>query len=129
MRDSRLLEFARRSRREMTEPETRMWLELRAKRFHGIKFRKQKVIGKYIADFSARDPMLVIEIDGDSHGVQREYEERRTRYLEGQGYRVVRFTNEEVMTNLDGVLQRLGEIVCDMNPPLPTLSPEGERAL
>ncbi|WP_239447437.1 endonuclease domain-containing protein [Parasphingorhabdus marina] len=106
-----------------------MWLELRAKRFHGIKFRKQKVIGKYIADFSARDPMLVIEIDGDSHGVQREYEERRTRYLEGQGYRVVRFTNEEVMTNLDGVLQRLGEIVCDMNPPLPTLSPEGERAL
>ncbi len=128
MRDQSLLKYAKQSRREMTEAETRMWLQLRAKRFQGIKFRKQKVIGNYIVDFASRDPMLVIEIDGDSHDQQQAYDTERTRYLEQQGYRVVRFNNSEVMKNLEGVLERLGEIVTGQASPLPTLSPEGERA-
>ena len=74
MRDRRLIEFARQMRREQTEPEIRLWFELRAQRFNGIKFRRQKVIGRYIADFSSREPMIVVEVDSDTHGVQESYD-------------------------------------------------------
>ena len=127
MRDPRLIEYAKQMRREMTEPEERLWFEIRAKRFSGTKFRKQKVIGRYIADFSSRTPMLVIEIDGDSHGEQQDYDTARTRYLNAQGYEVIRFLNSDVMENLDGVLTAISDRLS--RPPLPTLSPEGERAL
>ena len=126
MRDRRLIEFAKQMRREQTEPETRLWLELRAQRFQGIKFRRQKVIGPYIADFSSREPMLVIEIDGDTHADREAYDRSRTAYFEEQGYRVIRFTNRDVLTNMDGVLEQL---MMFRTPPLPTLSPEGERAI
>jgi very-short-patch-repair endonuclease len=129
VRDPRLLEFAKQSRKEMTEPETRMWLQLRAKRFQGIKIRKHKVIGHYIVDFSSRNPMLVIEIDGDTHAGREKYDGVRTQFLEQQGYRVVRFTNEQVMQNLEGVLESLAATISNLTPPLPTLSPEGKRAL
>ncbi|MBD3747692.1 MAG: endonuclease domain-containing protein [Sphingopyxis terrae] len=126
MRDWRLIEFAKKMRREQTEPEVRLWLQLRAARFHGIKFRRQKVIGCYIADFSARDPMVVVEVDGDTHGYQQDYDLKRTAFFEEQGYRVIRVSNLDVMTNMDGVLTKLAAFIrC---PPLPTLSPEGERA-
>ncbi len=125
-RDGRLIEFARQNRTNQTEPEIRMWLALRGKRFSGIKFRRQKVIGPYIVDFAARKPMLVIELDGDSHGFQPSYDQKRTEYLENLGYTVVRFTNKEVMGNMEGVLESLIHIIG--NSPLPTLSPEGERA-
>jgi very-short-patch-repair endonuclease len=129
LRDAELTRRARDMRKGMTEPETRLWLELRGGRFHGIKFRRQKVIGEYIADFAANDPKLVIELDGDTHATSSEYDAERTRYLEAQRYRVVRFSNAEVMGNMDGVLQRLGEIVKMLReapPPIP--SPEGEGA-
>ncbi|RXZ64999.1 endonuclease domain-containing protein [Pelagerythrobacter rhizovicinus] len=117
-------------RKEMTEPETRLWLEVRAARFRGIKFRRQKVIGNFIADFVANEPKLVLEVDGDTHAAQTSYDARRTAFLEEQGYRVVRFTNSDVMANMDGVLDRLGNIIHEMlRPPFPTLSPEGERAI
>ena len=125
MRDTRLVEFAKSMRREMTEPETRLWLQLRAKRFEGIKFRRQNVVGHYIADFCSRAAMLVIEVDGDSHGNQILYDTERTRYLNDMGYKVIRFTNADVIRNLEGVLTSiLFEIA---TPPLPTLSPKGER--
>ncbi|WP_326524366.1 endonuclease domain-containing protein [Sphingomonas sp.] len=104
MRDARLTDHAKAMRQTATEPETRLWLALRAGRFEGVKFRRQKVIGPYIVDFAARDPMMVIEIDGDTHGDRAEYDARRTRLLEEQGYRVIRFSNSDVMTNMDGVL-------------------------
>ncbi|WP_425341791.1 endonuclease domain-containing protein [Citromicrobium bathyomarinum] len=116
-------------RKGMTEPEARLWLELRGGRFHGIKFRRQKVIGRYIADFASNDPKLVIELDGDTHASASEYDAERTRYLEAHGYRVVRFSNAEVMGNMGGVLQRLGAIVeASRHAPPPTPSPEGEGA-
>ncbi|TPG42485.1 endonuclease domain-containing protein [Sphingomonas koreensis] len=126
MRDPRLIEFAKHMRREPSEPEERLWLALRAKRFEGIKFRHQKVIGRYIADISSRDPMLVVEVDGDTHATQHEYD-ARSQYFESQGYQVIRFTNSDVMTNLEGALQSLQTVL--HRAPLPTLSPEGERAL
>ncbi|MDO9367012.1 MAG: DUF559 domain-containing protein [Sphingopyxis sp.] len=127
MRDPRLIEFAKQMRREQTEPELCMWFELRAQRFQGIKFRRQKVIGSYIADFSSREPMIVVEIDGDTHGAQENYDLARSGYFEEQGYRVIRFTNHDVMTNLSGVLEQLSLFI--KGPPLPTLSPEEERAI
>ena len=130
MRDAELTKRARENRKRMSEPETRLWLALRAKRFETVKFRRQKVIGTYIADFAANDPRLVIELDGDTHATRTEYDAARTRFLEQQGYAVLRFTNRDVMTNMDGVLIRISEALAGlrMQPPLPTLSPEGERA-
>ncbi|PZT89385.1 MAG: hypothetical protein DI637_06200 [Citromicrobium sp.] len=115
-------------RKEMPEPEMRLWLELRASRFRGIKFRRQKVIGKYIADFAANEPKLVIEVDGDTHAGRESYDALRTRYLQEQGYTVIRFSNAEVMGNLDGVLERLGHIVDEMPSRPSTASHEGEGA-
>jgi very-short-patch-repair endonuclease len=128
LRDSRLTAFAKANRKVMPEPAMRMWLQLRANRFMGIKFRREKVIGNYIADFAANEPKLVIEIDGDTHDVDDERDRIRTRHLEAQGYRVQRYSNLDVMQNLEGVLMHLTSVVAEMRPPLPTLSPEGERA-
>ena len=69
--------------------------------------------------------MLIIEVDGETHAESRAYDDERTRLLEGRGYRVIRFTNSDVIKNLDGVLQAIGEALA--SSPLPTLSPEGER--
>ena len=130
MRDNTSLKRAQSMRKDMPEPEMRLWVELRAARFRGIKFRRQKVIGKFIADFASNEPKLVIELDGDTHAGREAFDAARTRFLEEQGYRVVRFTNSDVMGNIDGVMEALGCIIDGMLiPPLPTLSPEGERAL
>jgi very-short-patch-repair endonuclease len=121
-------------RTDAAEPEQRMWLALRAKRFERVKFRRQKVIGRYIVDFASREPMLVIEIDGDTHGERARCDAARTAYLEDRGYEVLRFSNTDVMENIEGVLEVLAIHIerCSIpspTPPLPTLSPEGERAL
>jgi len=73
------------------------------------KFRRQHEIGSYIADFFCLDARLVIELDGSQHGEERERQadERRTEYLENQGYRVLRFWNQEVLDNIDGVLETI----------------------
>lgn len=131
MRDPRLTNRAKEMRKVMPETERRMWHELRAERFQAIKFRRQKVIGNYIADFASNAPRLVVEIDGDTHAGQENYDAARTQYLEDQGYTVIRFSNMEVMENMDGVLTRLGEVVAELvaPPPPPTPSPKGEGAI
>ncbi|MBA4748418.1 MAG: endonuclease domain-containing protein [Sphingopyxis sp.] len=125
MRDPRLVEFAKAMRREMTEPEKRLWYELRAKRFDGVKFRRQNVVGNYIADFYSRSARLIIEVDGDSHAFRHEYDRVREQYFNSKGFRVIRFANSDVMTNMESVLTTIGQ---HLTPPLPTLSPKGERA-
>ena len=118
MRDQILLERAKAMRRAQTEPEQRLWLELKAKRFNDAKFRRQTVIGRYIVDFSCRHPiMLVIEVDGETHAEQVQYDAARSRFLQEKGYRVLRFTNDDVMNNLDGVLLTIRQALS--TPPLP----------
>ena len=126
MRDRTLLKHAKRLRTHQTPLEQKLWYQLRAKRFQGAKFRRQVVIGRYIVDFACRIPtMLVIEVDGDTHADRRAYDEQRTEFLQSKGYRVLRFTNAEVGTNLYGVLTT---IAAALRLPLsPALSPEGER--
>ena len=127
MRDQLLLERARNMRRELTAPERRLWHVLRAKRLEGAKFRRQVVVGRYIVDFACRLPrMLVVEVDGNTHSAQEEYDARRTAELTERGYQVMRFTNSEVMTNLDGVLISIRCALSEL-PLSPALSPEGER--
>ena len=114
---------ARALRSDMTEPERRLWSVLRAGQL-GVKFQRQVVLAPYIADFAARSERLVIEIDGETH-VGREIEDaRRTAELEARGFRVVRFTNSEVMTNLEGatraIMIALGR---EVEPPSPQPSP------
>jgi very-short-patch-repair endonuclease len=119
-------------RREPTPFEEKLWLALRAKRFNGAKFRQQVVIDRYIVDFACRSPrMLVIEVDGDTHAMQPDYDARRTAFLEARGYETLRFTNGDVATNFEGVLMTIADAL--NLPPSPSasfgrslLSPEGE---
>jgi very-short-patch-repair endonuclease len=111
-------------RSEPTGPEARLWYHLRAKRLNGVKFSNQVLIGPYTVDFAARSLKLVIELDGDSHATQERYDARRTAWLQEQGYRVIRFTNSDVMTNEAAVLQAIIDALAAL-PLSPALSPEG----
>ena len=125
MRDAQLLARAKRLRTEQTPLEQRLWYALRAKRFAGAKFRRQVVIGRYIVDFACRIPcMLVVEVDGETYALQEDYDLRRTAFLESKGYRVLRFTNREVWSNLESVLTVIFEALSALSP---TLSFEGAR--
>ena len=126
MRDKQLLTYVKRLRTNQTPFEQKLWHALRAKRFAGAKFRRQVVIGSYIVDFACRLPrMLIIEVDGDSHGERHSYDQQRTRYLEQEGYRVLRFTNQDVGSNFEGVLTIIADAVG--GPLSPILSPKGKR--
>jgi len=124
-KDKRQLDHAKAMRSEPTGPEARLWYHLRAKRLNGIKFSNQVLIGPYTVDFTARSQKLVIELDGDSHASQERYDARRTTWLEEQGYRVIRFTNSDVMTNEAAMLQAIIDSLAAA--PLPGPLPEGER--
>ncbi len=91
-------------RHNLTEAESRLWAVLRAHRVDNIHFRRQHAIGPYIVDFCAPQKKLVIELDGGQHFDQQEYDAERTAYLELKGYRVLRFWNNDVMNNMNGVL-------------------------
>jgi very-short-patch-repair endonuclease len=108
----------------MTAPEQRLWAALRASQI-GVKFQRQVVLAPYIADFAARSERLVIEIDGETHIGMEDRDASRTAALEARGFRVLRFTNSEVMTNLEGVVRAiLIALGREGAPPLsPALSP------
>ena len=96
---------ARALRRDDTEAERRLWEELRGRRLNGFKFVQQLPIGPYFADFACRERKLVVEVDGATHGTEREvrHDERRTRFLEEQGWGVLRVWNMDVFTERNAV--------------------------
>jgi len=98
---------ARVLRKEQTEAEKRLWKALRDRGLEGLKFKRQVPIGSFIADFCCRERRLIVELDGGQHAEQVAYDSWRTGLLEKRDYRVIRFWNEEVMTNLDGVLEAI----------------------
>lgn len=100
---------ARSLRSNMTDVERRLWMALKGKQIAGCRFRRQHPIGAYVADFACIEKMLVIELDGSQHQNQEAYDEDRSRYLNQQGWQVVRFWNNEVLENLDGVLEAILE--------------------
>ncbi len=87
----------------MTDAEAKLWYHLRDRRLGGFKFVRQVPIGRYIADFACREADLIIELDGGQHA-DSEYDEERTRVLGEHGYAVIRFWNNDVLSNIDGVL-------------------------
>jgi len=96
---------AKQLRRAMTRAETLLWRHLKADRLAGLNFRRQVPIGNYIADFVAHSCKLVVEVDSESHDFEERvrHDERRDAWLASRGYRVLRFANDEVMKNLEGV--------------------------
>jgi very-short-patch-repair endonuclease len=111
-------EIAKALRKRMTDAEQILWRHLRAHRLGGMKFKRQQPIGPFVVDFVCFDSRLVIEVDGGQH---QDNEKDRTRdaWLEGQGYRVLRFWNNEVLNELPAVLEKIAAIA----PPLPCPSP------
>jgi very-short-patch-repair endonuclease len=100
------VKLARYLRRNQSEAEEKLWLSLWKRNLDGVKFRRQQPIGKYIVDFICLEKKLIIEIDGGQHNqspiIQTDLQ--RTKWLESKGYRVIRFWNNDVLTNMDGVL-------------------------
>ncbi len=102
-----LLQHARELRHPQTPAEQKLWSRLRNRQLNGFKFRRQHPIEKFIIDFYCDEAKLCIEIDGDSHAEQIEYDQARTAYLNELGYSVIRFTNREVFNQYEAVLQHI----------------------
>ncbi|HEX5336886.1 MAG TPA: endonuclease domain-containing protein [Gallionella sp.] len=107
MSDAKLLTNAKLLRVNLTDAEQRLWYHLRAHRFMGLKFKRQKPLGRYIVDFICTERRLIVEIDGGQHAEQVEYDRQRDAWLRGQGYTVLRFWNNEVMQQLEAVLEQI----------------------
>jgi BirA family biotin operon repressor/biotin-[acetyl-CoA-carboxylase] ligase len=108
MAEKRLTGLARNLRNNATEAEKRLWMHLRTSQFEGAKFTRQFPIGDFIADFACRALHLAIELDGGQHS-DSPTDTNRTRLIEVHGYRVIRFWNNEVLGNMDGVLQVIAQ--------------------
>ena len=98
---------ARHLRKEATEAEKLLWSHLRRHQMLGYQFRRQEPIGKYIVDFLCYQQRLVIELDGGQHQEQADYDTERTRWLESRGFRVIRFWNDDVLRETEGVLEAI----------------------
>lgn len=115
-----LLARAKRLRVEQTVIEQRLWYYLRAHRFMGLKFKRQKPIGRYIVDFVCMEHRLIIEIDGGQHAEQSRYDQARDDWLRSEGYTVLRFWNNEVLLQMESVLERIRNEVFP-SPPAPLM--------
>jgi very-short-patch-repair endonuclease len=101
----------RQLRLNQTEPEKILWQKLKNKQLYGIKFFRQYSIGNYIVDFYSPLLKVAIEIDGEDHTEKRhaEYDQLRSKYFKSYGIEVIRFWNNEIMENIDGVLEKIAE--------------------
>ncbi|MBN1478669.1 endonuclease domain-containing protein [candidate division KSB1 bacterium] len=109
----RLHTFARKLRKSSTDAEQLLWSALRNRRLNGLKFRRQHLIGHYIVDFYCSEKQLIIEVDGDYHLFTDEQDAQRQQWLESQGYRLIRFWNEDVLQDLEAVVKNIEIVVED----------------
>ena len=98
-------------RRNQTEAETKLWAYLRAHQANGVHFRRQHAIGNFVVDFCAPRKKLIIEVDGGQHLEQEEYDAERTRFRELQGYKVLRFWNDEILKDIEGVMRVILDVL------------------
>jgi very-short-patch-repair endonuclease len=119
---------ARELRKNLTDAEQRLWQGLKRRQIEGVKFRRQQPIGDFIVDFVSFERRLIVEVDGGQHAEQLAYDEKRTRWLEAQGYKVLRFWDNDVLANTEAVMQAVFDAVEQrastphLNPP-----PQGGR--
>jgi very-short-patch-repair endonuclease len=109
-RTHKLTKIAKTLRKKSTDAELLLWQNLRAKQLEGVKFRRQQPIENFIVDFVSFEKRIVIELDGGQHAVDREKDRERDKLLMQAGFTVLRFWNNDVLENLDGVLERIREI-------------------
>jgi very-short-patch-repair endonuclease len=98
---------AKKLHRDMTPPEAKLWAYLRAHNLAGVHFRNQHAIGNYVVDFCAPRRKLVIELDDSKNLEMETHDSGRTRFLESRGYKIIRFWNNDVMNDIEGVLERI----------------------
>jgi ATP-dependent helicase HrpA/adenine-specific DNA-methyltransferase len=110
---------ARRLRRSSTDAEQKLWSRLRNGRLRGLKFRRQMPIGIFIADFACVEARIVIEVDGSQHIDEAEADQLRSQAIEAAGYFVMRFWNDEVLANIDGVMAGIDGVVAARSSPYP----------
>jgi very-short-patch-repair endonuclease len=115
----RATRLAKKLRNNATDVERKLWQHLRASKLNGFKFSRQMPVAGYVCDFLCRSACLVIELDGGQHDELAERDEMRTRRIEAEGYRVIRFWNNEVNESLEGVLFRIAEALEAHPQPLP----------
>ena len=118
--------FAKLLRRNSSDAEKRLWRQLRDRQIEGYKFRRQIPLGIYVVDFVCFEARLVVEVDGGQHNMRRDHDERRTAWLNSQGFKVLGFWNNEVFETSDSVLETIRRALIVATPhPYPL--PQGER--
>ncbi len=125
---------SRELRNNATEAERDLWRHLRNRQLRGVRFNRQVPIGPFICDFAARSAKLIIELDGGQHAVRTDEDESRSRFLCRKGYRILRFWNNDVLENMEGVLAVIESALSNTPSPNPSRiaggeegrSPEGE---
>jgi very-short-patch-repair endonuclease len=108
-------------RKRSTEAEKMLWNSLRAKQLHGHKFRRQESVGRFIVDFVCYENNLIIEVDGGQHAAQKQGDEERDNWLASQGFNVLRFWDNEILGNIEGVM----EVISKTLSPSPSPSHQG----
>ena len=101
--NSKIMHRAGNLRKDMTPAEKKLWADLRRSQL-GVRFRRQHAVGNFIVDFCCIKKKIIIELDGSQHLDMQEYDQDRTKYLESRGYRVIRFWNNDVMNDVEGVI-------------------------
>jgi very-short-patch-repair endonuclease len=133
MDNEQIIQLGKALRRQGTPVERILWQILRNRQLAGVKFRRQQSLGTYIVDFVCYERKLIIEIDGGQHNQERiaSKDDTRTKWLNSQGFQVIRFWNSDVTNNYEGVLNRVREIVGIEAPspliPLPSRERKMER--
>lgn len=107
----------------MTDAEQKLWYHLRAHRFMGRKFKRQKPMGRYVVDFVCLEEKLIVELDGGQHAENVEYDKARDAWLRNEGYTVLRFWNNELMSEMECVLEKIRLVISKDAAILETLSP------
>jgi very-short-patch-repair endonuclease len=118
---------ARQLRRDQTDAEQTLWARLRDRQLRGAKFRRQHPIGPFIADFCCPEGKVIVELDGGQHAEEVAADQKRSRFLAGQGYRVLRFCNHEVLKDTNAVLEQIAEVLSDPHPLPSPWKGEGEE--
>jgi very-short-patch-repair endonuclease len=113
---------SRELRNNPTDAERKLWGALSKRQLSGIRFNRQVPIRPYICDFVARSAKLIVEVDGGQHAINAAADRARTRFLESHGYRVIRFWNNDVLANIDGVVETIARALRDRPSPGPSRS-------
>jgi very-short-patch-repair endonuclease len=116
---------ARDLRNSATDAERKLWQVISARKLAGVRFNRQVPVGPFICDFGARSIRLIVEVDGGQHNEMVDLD--RTLFLERQGYRVIRFWNNDILGNLDGVANEIERVIALMPSPNPSRQRGGRK--